>query len=170
METFFRLRTRERRLQFMYLLAAVVVLSALISGIAFRNYSYPRFESQYLAEQINQQEQILKAQKERLPLLDSAYRAIIAYEPRINAVFVEVDIEEHLNDIRRLSNPQTAGIQFRSFAQIADFYKMMYLDKKITWNKQTNINLFRKQLDDCSVGLVPGPAAAGTPVAPTTTP
>ena len=168
METFFRLTTRERRLQFVYLLAATILLSLIISWVAFRNYTYRRIEHEYLSGQIDQQRAILQAQKQYLPLLDSAYRAIVAYQPQVNAVFVEVDIEDHLNDIRRLSDSQADGLRFRAFGQIADFYRMMFVDKKVVWSKQTNINLFRKQLDDCGVGLTPSSGAAVT--VPSTTP
>lgn len=151
---------RERRLQFIYLLVSIVILSGITSWIAFRNDTYSTAESKRLSDKIKLQEQILKNQLVNMPLLDSAYRSIVAYQPQVNAIFVEVEIDDHLNEIRRLSSPQTDGIQFRSFAQIADFYKMMYVDKKVAWSKQSNINLFRKQLDDCSVGLFPGAGSA----------
>jgi len=159
METFFRLTTRERRLQFLYLLAVTLFLSLVISWIAFRN-AHQSASYDYLTEKVRQQQQLLRAQKQYLPLLDSAYRGIVAYQPQVNAVFVEVDIDDQLNEIRRLSDSQRDGTRFRSFGQIADFYKMMYVDKKIIWSKQSNVNLFRKQLDDCSVGLTPGSGAA----------
>lgn len=167
METFFRLTTRERRLQFIYLLVAIGSLSVGISWIAFRNDTRSHDDSKRLSDKIRQEEQMLTSQLENMALLDSAYRSIVAYQPQVNAIFVEVEIDDQLNDIRRLSSPQTDGIQFRSFGQIADFYKMMYVDKKVVWSKQSNINLFHKQLDDCSVGLFPGsaPAAVSTPAA-----
>jgi len=164
---------RERRLQFLYLLAAISVLTLLTSWIVFRNQHYSSDEADYLSEQIRGKEQMLKKQLANLPLLDSAYRSIVAYRPEVNAIFVEVDIEEHLNEIRRLSAPQADGTRFRAFAQIAEFYKMMYVDKKVVWRKQSNIGLFQKQLDDCGVGMFPGAATTGvaTPsaaVAPST--
>ncbi len=152
---------RERRLQFLYLLAAIGVLTLLTSWIVFRNQNYSSDEADYLSEQIRGKEQMLKKQLAKLPLLDSAYRSIVAYRPEVNAIFVEVDIEEHLNEIRRLSAPQADGTRFRAFAQIADFYKMMYVDKKVVWSKQSNIGLFQKQLDDCGVGMFPGVATPG---------
>lgn len=160
MNSFFRLTMRERRLQFIYLLAAISFLSVVVSWIAFRNKTYSSSESKYLSNQIKMKERVLKSQLDNIPLLDSAYHAIVVYRPEINAVFIEVDIEDRLNEIRRLSNPQSEGTRFRTFAQIADFYKMMYLDKKLVWSKQSNISLFRKQLDDCSVGMFPGAAPA----------
>ncbi|GAB3769495.1 hypothetical protein GCM10028818_05640 [Spirosoma horti] len=166
MNTFFRLTMRERRLQFLYLLAAISLLSVLVSWIAFRNRTYSSAESKYLSDQIKLKERILTSQLDNLPLLDSAYHSIVAYQPQINAVFIEVDIEDHLNEIRRLSGPQQEGTRFRTFAQIADFYRMMYVDKKLVWSKQSNISLFRKQLDDCSVGMFPGSAPATAPTTP----
>ncbi|MCX6218234.1 type VI secretion system TssO [Spirosoma sp.] len=169
METFFRLTMRERRLQFMYLLAVLCLLTLFVSFIAFKSNTYSSAESKRVSSKIKQQEQILKSQIRNMPLLDSAYQSIVAFQPQVNAVFVEVEIEEHLNEIKRLSNPQMDNTRFRSFGQIADFYRMMYIDKKIVWSKQSNISLFRKQLDDCSVGLIsnatstPGPSASPQP-------
>ena len=171
METFFRLATRERRLQFIYLVTAISGLTVLISGIAFRNNTYSQAEARRLSDRIKQQEQTLRNQLDNMPLLDSTYRAIVAYQPQVNAIFVEVELEDHLNEIRRLSAPQANGIQFRSFAQIADFYRMMYVDKKVVWSKQSNIGLFSKQLDDCSVGLAPAasPVVSSAPAGPSVT-
>lgn len=165
MESFFRLATRERRLQFIYLLAAIIGLTVLISAIVFRNNTYSQTEAKRLSDRIRQQEQTLRNQMDNMPLLDSTYRAVVAYQPQVNAIFVDVEIDDHLNEIRRLSGLQANGIQFRSFAQIADFYRMMYVDKKVVWSKQSNIGLFNKQLDDCSVGLAP--AANPVSAAPT---
>lgn len=167
METFFRLSTRERWLQFMYLLAAIGTLSVLISWIAFRNYAYSNDESKRLSDKIRQREQILENQLQHMQLLDSAYRSIVAYQPQIKAIFVEEEIDHQLNEIRRLSNPQTDGTQFKSFTQIADFYKMMYTDKKVIYATQFNSTLFRTQLDNCSVGRSsPAPGPSGTAPSP----
>ncbi|WP_097126847.1 type VI secretion system TssO [Spirosoma fluviale] len=169
METFFRLTMRERRLQFIYLLAALCLLTLFISFVAFKNNTYSSSESKRVSNKIKQQEQILKSQLRNMPLLDSAYQSIVAFQPQVNAVFVEVEIEEDLNDIKRLSTSQLDNTRSRSFGQIADFYRMMYIDKKIVWSKQSNISLFRTQLDNCSVGLIsnaapaPGPTTVAQP-------
>lgn len=141
------------------------------SWVMFRNYDSPQRNTAFLVEQISRQRQMLADQQGHFVLLDSAYRAIVAYQPQVNAVFVEVDIEGQLADIRALSKQSSDGIRFRSFAQIADFYKMMYTDKKILASKKSNIKLFQKQLDGCEIGYqrdinpVVGP---NPPSAPTT--
>lgn len=134
-----------------------------------RNYDSPPRNSDYLVEQISRQRQILADQQGHFILLDSTYRAILAYQPQVNAVFVEVDIEGQLADIRSLSGQQAEGIRFRSFAQIADFYKMVYTDKKVLWSKQSNIQLFRKQADECELGYQRemGPVIINNPPPPT---
>ena len=155
MTPLFSFLTRERRLQFAYLLGAVLALWVGASWILFRSYDRAPQNSDYLVNQISRQRQVLADQKDHFVLLDSTYKAIVAYQPQFNAVFVEVDIEGQLADIRSLSGQQAEGIRFRSFAQIADFYKMIYTDKKVLWSKQANIQLFRKQADECEVGYQP---------------
>ncbi len=127
-------------------------LWGVASWIMFRNYDSPQRNTAYLVEQISRQRQMLADQQGHFVLLDSAYRAIVAYQPQVNAVFVEVDIEGQLADIRALSKQNSDGIRFRSFAQIADFYKMMYTDKKVLSSKKSNIQLFQKQADECEIG------------------
>ena len=160
MDTFFRLASREQRLQLIYLLAATGVLTFLVNLIAFQDHEHSRIDAIYLSDYIRSKEKLLKDQLNNLSLLDSAYRAIVAYQPQVNAIFVEADIEAQLNEIRRLSTPQADGTRFRAYAQIADFYQMMYVDKKLLWSKESNINLFQKQLDDCGAGIVPVTTAA----------
>ncbi|TAE24135.1 MAG: hypothetical protein EAZ91_20975 [Cytophagales bacterium] len=148
----FSFSTRERQLQFLYLLGGVLALWGVASWLMTRNHDSALRNTDYLVEQISRQRQLLADQQNNFVLLDSTYRAIVAYQPQVNAVFVEVDIEGQLADIRALSGRTTDGIRFRSYAQIADFYKMVYTDKKVLWSKQANIQLFRKQADECEVG------------------
>ena len=152
MTPLFSFQTRERRLQLLVLFGAVMGLWGVASWIMFRNYDSPQRNTAYLVEQISRQRQMLADQQGHFVLLDSAYRAIVAYQPQVNAVFVEVDIEGQLADIRALSAHKTDGVRFRSFSQIADFYKMMYTDKKVLSSKKTNSQLFRKQADECEIG------------------
>lgn len=167
MSQLFSFQTRERRLQLLYLLGAVIGLWVVVSWIIFRSYDSPQRNTAYLVEQISRQRQILADQEGHFVLLDSAYRAIVAYQPQVKAVFVEVDIEGQLADIRALSKQNSDGIRFRSFTQIADFYKMMYTDKKVLASKKANIQLFQKQADECEIGYKRdlGPVTVTTPPA-----
>lgn len=172
MTPLFSFMTRERRLQLAYLLGAVLGLWGLASWVMFRNYDSAHGNTDYLVEQISLQRELLTNQQKHYVLLDSTYRAIVAYQPQVRAVFVEVDIEGQLADIRSLSGRTGGGVRFRSFAQMASFYKMMYTDKKILWSKHVNTDLFRKQADECEIGFQrdQAPVLSANPAPPPASP
>lgn len=167
------LHSREHRFLFVYLLLATGLLAGLTSWILCRNYSFRPENVGYL----KRQQQLFEEQKNYLPLLDSAHHAVVSYRPEITAVFVEADIENQLNDIQRLyvrrvytANAADDTVRFfRAFRQVANFYRMLYQDKKILATRQANVKLLAGQLAECKIDFqTKAPAGASAPVvAPT---
>jgi len=156
METVTLISRRERRIQFIYLLGLVCLLTALAGWAVFANYDYPQLSGTYLAEKIAQEKKIIQSGNQYTVLLDSTYRSIVTYQPETKAVFLEADINNQIDDIREIYANYRQDIRYKSFAQIADLYKMMYVDKKVLWSKQSNILLFKRQLEDCEAGFQNG--------------
>jgi hypothetical protein len=171
------LYSREHRFLFVYLLLATGLLAGLTCWVLCRNYSFKTENVGYLSDKLKREQQLFEEQKNYLPLLDSAHHTIAAYRPEVTAVFVEADIDNQLNDIRRLyvrrvytTNASDDTVRFfRAFSQVADFYRMLYRDKKILATRQANVKLLAGQLAECKIDFqAKVPASSSAPVvAPT---
>ncbi len=167
------LYSRENRFLFVYLLLATGLLTGLTSWVLCRNHSFRTENVGYLSDKLRRQQQLFEEQKNYLPLLDSAHHTVVAYRPEVTAVFVEADIDNQLNDIRRLyvrrvysTNAADDTVRFfRAFDQAANFYQMLYRDKKILATRQANVRLLAGQLAECKIDFqAKAPAGASAPV------
>ncbi len=164
------LHSREHRFLFGYLLLATVLLAGLAGWILCRNQNFQSENVDSLSSKLKRQDQLFKDQQEALPQLDSAYQAVMDYKPKEQAVFVEADIENQLNDIRQLYVQQRRTKDeandtvrfFRAFDQVANFYKMLYQDKKNLAAQQANVQLLAGQLAECTIDYHAKGAAAQT--------
>jgi hypothetical protein len=168
MSNIFTLYSREQRFLFSYLLVATCLLAGVAGWVLYHNYDFPSVNAVYLSDKIKRQQRLFNEQKQFVPLLDSAHRAVSAYRPEVTAIFLEADIENQISDIRRLYTTNDTVVFFRAFDQAANFYQMLYRDKKLLATKQYNADLFAKQLDACTVGFQ-AKAPAGT-ISPTVAP
>jgi hypothetical protein len=167
------LHSREHRFLFLYLLLAIGLLAGLTGWVLCRNYSFKTENVSYLSARLKREQQLFDEQKNYLPLLDSAHHAVATYRPEVTAVFMEADIDNQLSDIRRLyvrrvytTNASDDTVRFfRAFSQVADFYRMLYQDKKILATRQANIRLLAGQLTECKLDFqAKAPAGTSAPV------
>lgn len=92
-------------------------------------------------------------QSDRMLIVDSIYNKIKTFDPGINASYEESDIKFYLNDIKRLYDDNSHDGRYKIFNQVADFYNMWFADRKELWSKQQNIIIFKKNLENCEIGL-----------------
>lgn len=154
-------RLNERQFVLIYLLVATLVLSSVGGWVLVRVYGgYPALNARTLAEKIKQEQNYFSQQRQYLTVLDSVHHTISAYHSDVTAVFIEADIEEQIRQVRRVYRVNDSLMIFKGFDQAANFYQMMYRDKKVLASKKDNIKLFVKQLEDCRLGYHPAPASA----------
>lgn len=92
-------------------------------------------------------------QSEQMLIVDSIYNKIKTFDPGLNASYEENDIKFYLNDIKKLYDDNSYDGRYKIFSQVSTFYNMWFADKKELWSKQQNIIKFRKNLEDCQIGL-----------------
>ena len=92
-------------------------------------------------------------QSGQLAIVDSIYHKISKFDPTLHANYEENDIKFYLNDIRKLYNDNSYDSRYRIFNQIPNFYHMWLSDRKELWSKRQNIIHFRKNLEECEIGL-----------------
>ena len=159
-------RLSERQFVLLYLLTATLVLTILGGWVLVRTYGgYPTINARLLAEKIDREQSYFEQQRRHLAIIDSAHHAIAAYHSDVTAVFIESEIEEQIKEVRRTYTANDSLLLFRAFDQTANFYQMMYRDKKLLSSKKHNISLFAKRLEDCRLGYQAAPTPAN-PAAP----
>lgn len=92
-------------------------------------------------------------QSDRMLIVDSIYNKITEYNPGVNASYEENDIKFYLNDIKQLYEDNSYDGRYKIFFQVSDFYNMWFADKKELWSKKQNIVKFKKNLEECEIGL-----------------
>lgn len=92
-------------------------------------------------------------QKDYISTVDSLYNKIGSLQPGIHAQYEEDDIKYLLNDLKNVYQNNGWDNRYKIFLQIADFYQMWMTDKKELWGRQQNIINFKKNLEECEIGL-----------------
>lgn len=92
-------------------------------------------------------------QGKQITVIDSLYNQIRQFNPEVNASYEESDIKFYLNDLKALYNKNSHDGRYKIFLQVSNFYGMWFDDKKELWSKQKNIKSFKKNLEDCEIGL-----------------
>ncbi|MCL1942213.1 MAG: type VI secretion system transmembrane protein TssO [Candidatus Azobacteroides sp.] len=92
-------------------------------------------------------------QSDKMVVIDSIYNKIKVFDPGINAGYEENDIKFYLNDIKSIYDKNSYDDRYKIFDRISGFYRMWFDDKKELWSKQQNIVIFKKNLEDCEIGL-----------------
>lgn len=92
-------------------------------------------------------------QDKQMVIVDSIYNKIKIFDPSINASYEENDIKFYLNDIKKLYEDNNIDGRYKIFHQTSSFYSMWFADRKELWSKQQNIDRFKKNLEECQIGL-----------------
>lgn len=116
----------------------------------FKGFSQKNFAI-YKMDRIREYQE---AQTKASVMVDSLYNKIGNYNPSIQAVYEENDIKFMINTLKNIYEERAWDVRYKSFYHISEFYEMWFIDKKDLWGKQENIRKFRKNLEECEVGLL----------------
>ncbi|MFT3936524.1 MAG: type VI secretion system TssO [Chitinophagaceae bacterium] len=149
---------RERRQEFLYLLLLFLLLSTAIVWVIFRNSGnliapVSNLESAYM----QQSKEFEARQADALPLYDTLFARITAYQNMPGNQIMESDITTNINTLNSLNeNLSTKDARFVSFHQMAVYLKLYYEDVLILKKKKENIQRFQAQLSECEIGYKDG--------------
>lgn len=93
------------------------------------------------------------AEAQYITLVDSLDSKINSFNPGINAIYEENDINYIINTLKNVYEKQSWDHRYKSFFHVAEFYEMWLVDKKDLWNKRQNVQLLKKNLEECEIGL-----------------
>jgi hypothetical protein len=92
-------------------------------------------------------------QSEQAVIVDSIFNKIANYKPDVHASYEESDIKYYLNSIGSLYENNSYDKRYKIFLHVSAFYNRWFADRKEVWSKQQNIAGFRKNLEECEIGL-----------------
>ncbi|GAF05242.1 type VI secretion system transmembrane protein TssO [Saccharicrinis fermentans] len=84
---------------------------------------------------------------------DSLYARINSFDPGVQASYEESDIKFLINDLRHIYSQNSWDRRLKLFEHIANFYDSWLIDKKELWSKKQNIITFKKNLEECEIGI-----------------
>ncbi|MGL4332433.1 MAG: type VI secretion system transmembrane protein TssO [Bacteroidales bacterium] len=113
------------------------------------HYSY----KEIIVKKAERQNRLVADQNSYQRICDSLYMRIDRFDPGVNASFEESDIKFLITDLKSMYERNSADIRYKVFYHTAQFYDMWFADKKILWSKQMNTLRFRKNLEQCEMGL-----------------
>lgn len=106
-----------------------------------------------IVEKIDRQRDFRKAQEKCIPLCDSLAMRIEKFNPGINAVYEENDIKFIINEMKQQYERNPWDKRYKAFYHLAGIYEIWFLDKRQLWSKRENILYFKKNIEECELGV-----------------
>lgn len=146
---------REKTIAFVYVCVFFVVTTVIccISLVYYQSSENIKGQKTFAISKMDRIRSYQDIQNKEMTVIDSLYNQIKGFNPEINASYEESDIKFYLNDLKSIYSKNSHDGRYKIFFQISNFYSMWFDDKKELWSKQKNINTFKKNLEDCEIGL-----------------
>ncbi|RFM25608.1 hypothetical protein DXN05_24285 [Deminuibacter soli] len=106
---------------------------------------------QKLAKKIKEEAQFETVAEETKPTIDSTFKKIIQYDPSVQALFLESDIQNAIAAIKAAYQRRAYDNRYKCFLQQARFFEMMFSDRKELRGNYKDIENYNKSLEDCKV-------------------
>lgn len=149
-----RLSVRERREKFVLLLllsvAGAVLFGWLLLPIMGGGTDTSGLKAR-LRQHIRDEEQFRAVVQEALPVVDSAYRKILNYDPGVQAVFIESDIHNQVGAINAFYQRKADDPRYKCFWQQAQLLEMLFNNRKELRGNYKDADGLGRSLDDCKL-------------------
>jgi hypothetical protein len=147
-----KLSIKERRDYFLFFLGLAMFTTALLSFGMFHNYGNERVVSKEdLAEKLLQDEIFEADVREQRPTIDTSYKQISRFDPGVQAVFLENDINNTLNSIQSIYQRKAYDSRYKTFNQISQLYHDLFYNRRELKGNNSDIEKMSKSLEDCNL-------------------
>lgn len=148
------LSKKEKKHYFLYLLGmlllAVLILSLTVLNRTVNPFSDADMHSVMILQEKSRFDEAQKAVQKQM---DSVFADLNKFDPEKSTPVEENNIEVGISNINNAFKMSGAkDPRKESYQQIAKFYKMYFEDKKNTVIISKNVENFKKQYEDCTVG------------------
>lgn len=145
---------REKTIGFVYV-SILFLVTTIICCVCLFYYSDNKTTTrkEFVIAKMDRIRDFQALQSKQIIIVDSIYNKIKRFDPEVNASYEESDIKFYLNDIQKLYEDNRYDERYKIFYQMPEFYNMWFADRKELWSKKQNIIRFRKNLEECEIGL-----------------
>jgi hypothetical protein len=146
-----KLSLKERREQFIFLLLLALLSTGLLGWVIFNDNDYDAGAvKKKLSQKIRDESQFEQVAAEMQPAIDSTYKKIVQYDPSVQALFLETDVQNAIGAIRAAYQRRVYDSRYKCFQQQARFFEIMFTDRKELRGNIRDIDNYNKSLTDCS--------------------
>ena len=92
-------------------------------------------------------------QERQTVAVDSLKNRIRSFNPGVVALYEESDIKYLINELKEVYEKAPSDNRYKMFFHAAVFYEAWFTDKKELWSKRENMTNFKKNLEECEIGL-----------------
>lgn len=146
---------QEKRMSFIYVLLFFTVTTALCCFLIFycdTDGQQPSDKKSVISK-IDRIRTYQEVQSNQYTNIDNLLKNIEAFAPGVQAIYEENDIKFSLNNLKNLYEQNSWDKRYKVFMHTATLYSDWLTDKKELWGKKQNIQNFKKNLEDCEIGI-----------------
>ncbi|MDR3266791.1 MAG: type VI secretion system transmembrane protein TssO [Tannerella sp.] len=149
-------RNRKERISGFVYVSLLFLLATGLCCVCISYYSNSRksvARKEFAIAKMERIHRFQSVQSNQMQTVDSIYNKIKSFNPEIQASYEEEDIKYYLNDIKNIYEKYDYDKRYKIFSQLSVFYNMWFADRKELWSKKQNIAGFKKNLEECEIGL-----------------
>ena len=149
------LSNKEKRHYFLYLLGMMLITILIVSVLTLRKFPSPFGDADlHSVLVLEEKSKFDEAQKSIQKNIDSTFALIEKFDPEKNDPMKENAIDIGISDIgNAFKITAVTDKRQNGYTRIANFYKMYELDKKNMHISTENVDLFKKQYDNCLINV-----------------
>lgn len=146
---------RERLIGYLYVMLLFLLVCVICgySLVSQDNYNHLFAGKSVIVRKMERLKDFRRIQSENVAVVDSLFNRINEFSPGINASYEENDIRFLINDLSLLWEQNSRDQRYKVFMHLSAFYEIWLADKKELWSHQENLTTFRKNLEECEIGL-----------------
>jgi hypothetical protein len=150
-----KMNRKEKYMSFAYVfLLFAVITTACCLLLFYYNSDFLTFRQKNFAVlKMDKLREYQDMQSKKSVIADSLLSKLSRYNPMVNAIYEENDIEFMINELKNVYEQHAWDVRYKSFLHVSAFYSMWFTDKKDLWHKRDNIMRLRKNLEECEIGL-----------------
>ena len=134
----------------MFFMGMFLVASCILCFALFYNYGNEAAVSKAeLSKRIAEEEQFEELVTEALPTIDTTYSKIAKFNPNVQALFLENDINNSLGAIRSYYNRRPYDDRYKCFIHTSKLLQNLFYDKRELNGNYNDIKSISKLLEDC---------------------
>jgi hypothetical protein len=143
---------KEKREKFLFFMGMFLVAASILCVAIFYNYGDEASVSKdEFAKRITEEEQFEDLVTEALPTIDTTYSKIIKFNPNVQALFLENDINNSLGAIKSYYNRRPYDARYKCFIHSSKLLQNLYYDKRELTGNYNDIKSIGKLLEDCKL-------------------